>query len=84
MMDRAPPACVRAGPSWKQPNPTQHKQPTQVLRSVAAALAHLHSAGIAHLDVKPDNIMVGRDGAFKLGDLGAPPRSPGAGPDPMP
>ena len=51
-----------------------------LLRCVAAALAHLHSAGIAHMDVKPDNIFLespGRvlDGSgscgFKLGDLGA-------------
>ena len=40
------------------------------LEAVASALAHLHAAGVAHLDVKPDNVLVARDGQLKLGDLG--------------
>lgn len=37
---------------------------------MAEALQHLHARGIAHLDVKPDNIYTTRDGAYKLGDFG--------------
>ena len=37
---------------------------------VAAALQHLHEQGIAHMDVKPDNIYSNDDGVFKLGDFG--------------
>ena len=37
---------------------------------VAKALDHAHSQGIVHRDVKPDNIMVTRDGRVKLTDLG--------------
>ena len=37
---------------------------------MAEALLHLHARGIAHLDVKPDNIYTTPEGAYKLGDFG--------------
>lgn len=37
---------------------------------MASALASLHGQGMAHMDVKPDNIMLGEDGQYKLGDFG--------------
>lgn len=37
---------------------------------MAQALQHLHSKGIAHMDVKPDNILTTGDSAYKLGDFG--------------
>lgn len=36
---------------------------------VANALQFIHEKGIAHLDVKPDNIYV-KNGVYKLGDFG--------------
>ena len=38
---------------------------------ICSALSALHGNGIYHLDVKPGNIFVGRDGTFKLGDFGS-------------
>jgi len=40
------------------------------LRDVAAALTFAHDRGIAHMDVKPDNIFIHGDGSHKLGDWG--------------
>lgn len=41
-----------------------------VLRQISSALAYLHSHGIVHLDVKPDNIIMGNGGRIVLIDFG--------------
>lgn len=40
------------------------------LRQLASGLSHLHAAGKLHLDVKPANVLVRRDGRLKLVDFG--------------
>ncbi|OVA04326.1 Protein kinase domain [Macleaya cordata] len=41
----------------------------EAMHQIAMALKFIHERGIAHLDVKPDNIYV-KNGAYKLGDFG--------------
>lgn len=43
----------------------------QITREIVGALAHAWAAGLVHRDVKPDNIMLTKDGVAKLADLGA-------------
>jgi serine/threonine protein kinase len=40
------------------------------LVQTAQALAYAHIKNIAHRDIKPDNIFIDREGAFKVGDFG--------------
>ena len=51
--------------------PMSEKEVREILPQVLNALKSVHDAGIWHLDLKPANIMVDKDGKVKLIDFGA-------------
>ena len=50
--------------------PMSPAEAIDVLRPVLQALAYAHGRGVLHRDVKPENVLIGRDGTVKLTDFG--------------
>lgn len=42
----------------------------RVMHDICCGLEHVHSAGVVHLDVKPQNTLISLDGTLKLCDFG--------------
>ncbi|KAK3996756.1 mitosis inhibitor protein kinase [Cladorrhinum sp. PSN332] len=42
----------------------------KIMLEIAEGLAAIHDAGYIHLDIKPENILVGFDGSLKIADFG--------------
>lgn len=50
--------------------PLPAERATELIAQLAAALETAHAQGVVHRDVKPANVLIGADGAAKLGDFG--------------
>jgi beta-lactam-binding protein with PASTA domain len=50
--------------------PLAPSQAVEILLPVLSALGHAHRQGIVHRDVKPENVMLTREGAVKVADFG--------------
>ncbi len=51
----------------------------QVFAEIVDAIGHAHAAGVIHRDLKPGNVLIGRDGRPKLLDFGVSGLADGAG-----
>jgi serine/threonine-protein kinase len=45
-------------------------QAAEVVASICDALAAAHASGLVHRDVKPENVLIARDGKIKVADFG--------------
>jgi len=48
----------------------EEKEIWNIIVDLCAGLKHIHSSDLAHMDIKPANLFLGRDGLYKIGDFG--------------
>ncbi len=58
------------GQSCQAERPVEIDEIMRIFLQVADALVHMHARGYIHADIKPNNIIVARDGTVKIIDFG--------------
>lgn len=58
------------GVSLERQPPASFAQALDIFKQVARGLAHMHTRGWVHADMKPNNVVVTDDGSIKIIDLG--------------
>ncbi len=58
------------GSTMESHPPNTFEDAVQAFRQVADGLAHMHSRGYVHADMKPNNVVITADGRAKIIDLG--------------
>jgi len=62
---------ARTGDPWAKTTTKAPRLFAALIGGVGSALRFLHANGVVHCDVKPHNILLGKDGHLKLADLGS-------------
>jgi hypothetical protein len=70
--------------SWLDRTPRNPAEIRGMFLQAARGLQAIHDAGLVHRDVKPENLLVGRDGRLRVADLGLAITAGSPGPDPGP
>jgi hypothetical protein len=68
--------------SWLDRAPRNPAEIRGMFLQAARGLQAIHDAGLVHRDVKPENLLVGRDGRLRVADLGLAITAGSPGPDP--
>ena len=56
--------------AWARQSPRSWSELLRVLIDVARGVASAHAEGLVHRDLKPDNVMIGREGRVRVMDFG--------------
>src|SRR5262249_44069351 len=70
--------------SWLDRAPRSPAEIRGMFLQAARGLQAIHDAGLVHRDVKPENLLVGRDGRLRVADLGLAITAGSPGPEPAP
>ncbi|XP_028402851.1 serine/threonine-protein kinase 35-like isoform X1 [Dendronephthya gigantea] len=62
--------CSKGGLNNKLAQQNSKTQKLAWMRSITSAVVYLHSEGIVHQDLKPDNILLTEDNVIKVADFG--------------
>ncbi|HZJ53667.1 MAG TPA: serine/threonine-protein kinase [Myxococcaceae bacterium] len=68
--------------SWLDRAPRSPAEIRGMFLQAARGLQAIHDAGLVHRDVKPENLLVGRDGRLRVADLGLAITTGGSAPAP--